>query len=233
MNRSRSAGLLFIVASFAAWTAASAQVELVTRPDGSKLLRGKGRPLSRSHQLVDPGGGLSEKIDHYAERVMVESKLVHAMIQVESAFDPWALSHKGAQGLMQLMPGTARDLGVDDPFDVDQNLHGGTRYLRNMLDIYGGDLVLALAAYNAGPEAVERYGGVPPYRETRNYVDRVLTLFRGERPVIPPAGSLRGRPAYLIKKDGRWLLTSDRTAADRAAEGAEVQPATALSTNQQ
>ncbi len=193
--------------------AASAQTEWVTRPDGSKLLRGKGRPISRSQRLLEPGGDLQEKIDHYARAVDLEPKLVQSMIQVESAFDPWALSRKGAQGLLQLMPATATDLGVEDPFDVDQNLQAGTSYLRNMLDLYNGDLLLALAAYNAGPRAVERYAGVPPFRETRDYLQRVMTLFRGEAPVLPPSGSLRGRPAYLVKVDGRWLLTSDRRAA--------------------
>ena len=156
--------------------AASAQTEWVTRPDGSKLLRGKGRPISRSQRLLEPGGDLQEKIDHYARAVDLEPKLVQSMIQVESAFDPWALSRKGAQGLLQLMPATATDLGVEDPFDVDQNLQAGTSYLRNMLDLYNGDLLLALAAYNAGPRAVERYAGVPPFRETRDYLQRVMTL---------------------------------------------------------
>ena len=103
--------------------------------------------------------------------------LVKAVIAAESAFDPAAISHKGAQGLMQLMPITAAELGVADPLRPDENVRGGVRYLRHLIDRYG-DLSLALAAYNAGPTAVDRYGGVPPYRETEAYVKRVLTYYR-------------------------------------------------------
>jgi soluble lytic murein transglycosylase len=103
--------------------------------------------------------------------------LVKAVIAAESDFDPRAVSQAGAQGLMQLMPTTAAVLGVADPLEPTQNVHGGVSYLRSLLDRYG-DLTRALAAYNAGPEAVDHYGGVPPYRETRAYVDRVLTYYR-------------------------------------------------------
>ena len=103
--------------------------------------------------------------------------LVKAVIAAESDFDPRAVSRAGAQGLMQLMPSTAAVLGVADPLEPTQNVHGGVSYLRSLLDRYG-DLTRALAAYNAGPEAVDHYGGVPPYRETRAYVDRVLTYYR-------------------------------------------------------
>jgi soluble lytic murein transglycosylase len=103
--------------------------------------------------------------------------LVKAVIAAESEFDPLAVSRAGAQGLMQLMPTTAAHLGVADPLEPTQNVHGGVSYLRSLLDRYG-DLTRALAAYNAGPEAVDHYGGVPPYRETRAYVNRVLTYYR-------------------------------------------------------
>jgi soluble lytic murein transglycosylase-like protein len=107
----------------------------------------------------------------------VPAALVKAVIAAESAFDPGALSPKGAMGLMQLMPGTAKDLGVDEPFHDEQNVHGGTRYLRYLFDRYG-DWLRTLAAYNAGPQAVDRYDGVPPYEETRQYVQRVLSYYR-------------------------------------------------------
>jgi soluble lytic murein transglycosylase-like protein len=107
----------------------------------------------------------------------VPAALVKAVIAAESAFDPGALSPKGAMGLMQLMPGTAKDLGVDEPFHDEQNVHGGTRYLRTLYDRYG-DWLRTLAAYNAGPQAVDRYDGVPPYEETREYVQRVLSYYR-------------------------------------------------------
>jgi len=107
----------------------------------------------------------------------VPPALVKAVIAAESMFDSEAVSHAGAQGLMQLMPDTARSLGVEDAFRPDENVRGGTEYLRAMLDRYG-DFSRALAAYNAGPRAVDRHQGVPPYRETRDYVRRVLTYYR-------------------------------------------------------
>ena len=112
-----------------------------------------------------------------AARKGVPPALVKAVIAAESAFNSRAVSVAGAQGLMQLMPATAASLGVRDAFEPGQNVAGGTTYLREMIDRYG-DLSRALAAYNAGPTAVDRYGGIPPYRETRAYVDRVLTYYR-------------------------------------------------------
>lgn len=106
----------------------------------------------------------------------VEAALLRAVIHAESAFNPNALSIKGAQGLMQLMPGTATELGVLDAFDVGENIRGGARYLAGLLQAFDGDERLATAAYNAGPGAVRRHGGVPPYNETQVYVQRVATL---------------------------------------------------------
>jgi hypothetical protein len=116
-------------------------------------------------------------IDETARSYRVPPALVKAVVAAESAFDPKAKSRKGAQGLMQLMPQTATALGVDQPYEPASNLRGGTEYLRAMIDRYG-DLSRALAAYNAGPGAVDRYGGVPPYPETRDYVARVLNYYR-------------------------------------------------------
>ena len=121
-----------------------------------------------------PGRSLGAVILQEATRQGVRPELVRAVIQVESAFDPRARSSKGAMGLMQLMPATAADLDVRDPYDPAQNIRGGVAYLRQLLDRYGGNEELALAAYNAGPEAVARHGNqVPPFRETRNYLRRV------------------------------------------------------------
>ncbi|MEE9264855.1 MAG: lytic transglycosylase domain-containing protein, partial [Vicinamibacteria bacterium] len=120
---------------------------------------------------------LAPVIEPAAERYGLDSRLVAAVIWVESSGDPNAVSRKGAKGLMQLMPETARSLGVVDVLDPTQNVDGGARYLRQQLDDHR-DLSLALAAYNAGPTAVARHGGVPPYKETKSYVRRVLDLYR-------------------------------------------------------
>jgi len=114
-----------------------------------------------------------------ARRHGLDPELVAAVVAVESGYRPDAVSPKGAQGLMQLMPGTAGELGVADALDPAQNLDGGTRHLKALLARYGGNLRQALAAYNAGEGAVARHGGVPPYKETREYVERVLRRYRG------------------------------------------------------
>jgi len=127
---------------------------------------------------------LSSLIEPAAARHGLDSRLVAAVIWVESSGDPNAVSRKGAQGLMQLMPETARQLGVTDALDPNENVLGGAQYLKRQLDDHDGDLSLALAAYNAGPGAVARYGGVPPYPETQKYVRRVLDLY-GQAGGIP------------------------------------------------
>jgi soluble lytic murein transglycosylase-like protein len=122
---------------------------------------------------------LSGLIEQAARRHGLEPALVQAVVAVESGFRPGAVSRKGAMGLMQLMPATAAELGVADPLDPDANLDGGSRYLSRLLAEHGGDLRKALAAYNAGPGAVRRHDGVPPYPETRDYVARVLKRYKG------------------------------------------------------
>jgi soluble lytic murein transglycosylase len=141
------------------------------QPVPPRLRGGVPRGRVPRHQGYDGLIGLT------AAEHQVQPALVKAVIAAESNFDPDAVSRKGARGLMQLMPDTAEQLGVADPLRPTENVRGGTRYLRAMLDRYG-DLTRALAAYNAGPSVVDRYGGVPPYRETRDYVDRVLTYYR-------------------------------------------------------
>jgi hypothetical protein len=133
-------------------------------------------------EVLEPvTGDLRELAAAAARRHGLDPDLVVAVVSVESAFRPQAVSPKGAQGLMQLMPRTARSLGVADPLDPAQNLDGGARHLGQLLDLYGGDLVRALAAYNAGQGAVQRHGGVPPYRETQTYVKKVLDRYQGKK----------------------------------------------------
>jgi Transglycosylase SLT domain len=122
-------------------------------------------------------------VDQTANRHQVDPNLVRAIVRVESDYDPGAVSNKGAMGLMQLIPATARRFGVENPFDPKQNLEGGVNYLRYLLDLFGGNLSLSLAAYNAGEHSVQRFGGIPAFTETRNYVRKVTTLYQpGDAP---------------------------------------------------
>ncbi len=114
-----------------------------------------------------------EIIRRHASFYRLEEALVKAVIKVESDYQPRVVSKKGAQGLMQLIPETAKSLKVSNPFDPSENIRGGSEYLRRMLDLFDNDIELALAAYNSGPSTVQQYGGIPPYNETRNYVKKV------------------------------------------------------------
>jgi hypothetical protein len=134
--------------------------------------------LPISLNVSPSGGSVKEIIQAAAKRYGVDPTLVDAVVRAESGYNAKAISPAGAKGLMQLMPATAKSLGVSDAFDPAQNVDGGVQYLKAMLDKYDGDASLALAAYNAGPVAVDQYGGIPPYKETQNYVARVLNYRR-------------------------------------------------------
>lgn len=128
-----------------------------------------------------PKTDLTQVVNEISGKYRLDPDLVNSVIKAESEFNPHAISPKGAQGLMQLMPGTASQLGVPNAFDPHANVDGGTKYLRELLERYNFDLVKALAAYNAGPQRVERFGGVPPYYETRAYVAKIVRDFNKKK----------------------------------------------------
>jgi soluble lytic murein transglycosylase-like protein len=136
--------------------------------------------FQRSSGNTQCSEAIENAIQEAAARYQLPHQLIKGVIEAESNYDSTAVSPAGAQGLMQLMPGTARDLGVTQPFDIRQNIDGGVRYLRKMMDLFGGNVRKALAAYNAGPETVKRYNGNVPFSETRQYVNRVLNNLDSE-----------------------------------------------------
>ena len=181
---------LVIVAILSVHAAAAAEIRLEER-DGILYVRDVQPPSVVAPQPASPPGErvvtksaapYRDLIRAAAARHGLALELVESVIRVESNFEARAVSPKGARGLMQLMPATAAKLGVRNAFDGRQNIEGGVRHLRYLVDRYGGNLALALAAYNAGVEAVGRYGGIPPYPETQAYVARVLRLVQRAAP---------------------------------------------------
>ena len=175
---------------------AATEIEVTRAADGTLMLISKPKVARAYVGSLPSSWPYRSLIHHYARQNGLQPKLVAAVIQAESAFRSDALSHKGAQGLMQLMPATARELGVRNAWDPAENIRGGTLYLKKMLDRFGS-LELALAGYNAGPSAVEKYGRVPPYEETSHYVDKVLRLYcgTGSRNSVVKASEPRTRPS--------------------------------------
>ncbi len=174
-----------IICALLAGSAPAARADIYKYIDERGVIHFTDRPTSDRYKPVFPKTNYAEterRYDHIIDMLCREHQLdvtlVKAVIKAESAFNPKAISRKGAQGLMQLMPDTARELRVDDPFDPYDNLQGGVRYLRRMLDAFGGNVTLALAAYNAGPNAVQSANAVPPFPETRTYIRRVLQYQR-------------------------------------------------------
>jgi soluble lytic murein transglycosylase-like protein len=143
----------------------------------------------------------------------VDPKLVDSLVRVESAYNPEAVSHRGAMGLMQLMPQTAKRLRVANPFDPESNIRGGVREFARLIERYSGNLQLALAAYNAGEGAVARYRGIPPYSETRNYVSKIMTLYTG-RPYRVP-GIRRAIPVRMTQDDKGTMVITNVSASSR------------------
>jgi Transglycosylase SLT domain/Domain of unknown function (DUF4124) len=189
-----AASAMAVAVAFVAVPDADAQI--YTRKNEHGVIEATNVPAERGYQLTYPGKGTlihsaawrlrpnyNGEYDHHiaaaAATHNVSTQLVRAVIQVESDFDSLARSSKGAQGLMQLMPDTARQLGVSNAFDPRQNIFAGVRYLRILLDMFQGDVALATAAYNGGASNVQRYGGIPPFKETRNYVAKIQSLLSG------------------------------------------------------
>ena len=176
-------------------TAAATDIYVYQRSDGSRLITDhrhhepgyrlikvyradSGYPEPVRRRSIRPMGSQFDTLIHdTARHTSLDPALLKAVMQVESAFDKYALSSKGASGLMQLMPATASRYGVASVFDPAENVLAGARYLRDLLDLFDGDTRLALAGYNAGENAVARYGGIPPYAETRDYVTKVMRLY--------------------------------------------------------
>src|SRR5712691_2504558 len=199
-----AAGAVALNMAFASVPDADAQI--YTRRNEHGVVEATNVPAERGYQLTYPGKGTlihsaawrlrpnynGEYDHHIADAAVlhnVSTQLVRAVIQVESDFDSLARSSKGAQGLMQLMPDTARQLGVSNVFDPRQNIFAGVRYLRLLLDTFGGDVSLATAAYNAGATSVQRYSGVPPYKETQNYVAKIQGLLAGLGAPLPSSAT--------------------------------------------
>lgn len=174
---------------------------------------------------LNPRNAAQSKVEHFrtlidqaAQRYSVDAALLSAVVEVESAGNPRAVSRAGAQGLAQLMPATARELGVQDPLDPAQNLDGAAKYLRQLLGQFKGDISKALAAYNAGAGNVQKYGGIPPFAETQAYVPAVLTAYDGYRQepatadstasTTPLVAAASGPPDPVAASDSRvpWIL---------------------------
>ncbi len=167
---------------------------------------------SQNHQLLNRAftqQDIDAAIEQAAARHNVDPNLVRSVVKVESNFNPNAVSQKGAMGLMQLMPSTARSLNVANPFDPAQNVDAGVRHLKKLLESYGGDVRLSLAAYNAGSGAVARSAGVPRFRETQNYVRRITDLYTGGE-----GSHLIGNPVHdpvRVQRDARGVLYISNT----------------------
>jgi soluble lytic murein transglycosylase-like protein len=209
--------LAWLVLALSTALVAAGDVRIVVRASGRKVILNESS-VQRSRRLSAklaalPDAGLEPMIARHSDAQNLDPKLVRALIQAESGYNARAVSNKGAIGLMQLMPDTASELKVRNPYDPDQNIRGGTLYLRQMIDHFAGKVELAIAAYNAGPGAVEKHGGIPPFAETRDYVRRVLALWRGADFALPTASAilLQGshRKPYLVRgANNRLVLTT-------------------------
>jgi hypothetical protein len=169
----------------------AAQIGVISDPNGQSVYvnangSASGPQRFESRQLLTGPANIDSIIDRISTRYQVDPRLVHAMVRVESNYDPSAVSSKGAMGLMQLIPATARRFGVQHPFDPRENIQGGVSYLRYLLHLFGGNLPLSLAAYNAGEQTVIRSGGIPDIPETEHYVRAITRLYNSKNVSLGP-----------------------------------------------
>jgi hypothetical protein len=192
-------------------------------PVSSPHASAKNPALIPSGFPVRPKSDLTQVVNDASGRYRLDPDLVNSVIKAESSFNAHAISPKGARGLMQLMPGTASQLGVPNAFDPQANVEGGTRYLRELLERYNFDLVKALAAYNAGPQRVERFGGVPPYYETRAYVAKIVRDFNKKKAAQEKAAAAKKSApttAGTVKTSSASARHPATTATEARATGA-------------
>jgi soluble lytic murein transglycosylase len=220
MIRVLFAGVVLVTLMFVT----SSHADIYKYVDDNGIILFTNVPRNSSYEKVmtekpSTGAGVSSRysgiISRNSFKYNIAPSLIEAVISVESNWQPTAVSRKGAIGLMQLMPATSRDMGVYDPYDPEDNIEGGTKYLRLLLDRFDEDLELALAAYNAGPQRVERHGGVPPIPETKKYVRRVLSLHDGDyafrrSPVIYKVMNDNGTILYTNTPTSQQKINSSR-----------------------
>jgi len=218
----RTAGLAVVAALVAGLASAerTSGVFIFTAPDGTRRIvnvpaAGGPGTIAIPDGATQRRAALWPSVEAAAREHGLDPRLVDLVIRMESGYNPRAVSAKGARGVMQLMPATASLYGVANLFDPLQNIKAGVRYLKDLFDRFNSDVSLALAAYNAGPDAVVKHGGVPPYDETRSYVKAILMAYQGTAPMTTLTGGF-GRPAHparpveLVGEDGRTLIANVR-----------------------
>lgn len=230
----RIARIVFVLGIALAAFTADAQVRLVVRSDGTKAIYNVGgtRHSSQNNlawlaQQRNRPSSYDPIIHRYADEFNVDPVLIKAVIQVESDFNPSCVSNKGAKGLMQLMPATARQFGVEKIFDAEQNIRGGIAYLAYLLDLYGNNFEKVLAAYNAGEGAVAKYDGMPPYEETQTYVRRAMTVYYG-RPYGTMSFGGAAAAGRRLKGGFRAATTPALTVASNRQSGGSAQGSTQI-----
>jgi soluble lytic murein transglycosylase-like protein len=203
----------FLLSAFFSNVAKADQIVVLVDDQGHKIYVNTGETVTRVEWMTrsfrpDPSAAsavapadIDKLVQQSASRFQVDPDLVKAVIRVESGFDAKAVSSKGAMGLMQLIPATAQRFGVANPFDPKQNIEGGVNYLKHLLDLFGGDLKLSLAAYNAGEHTVQRFGGIPAIAETQNYVRRVTSIYQtGDAPAAASRTTTKEPPKVPITR---------------------------------